>query len=246
LASRGYTGSIVFNWLGATTPLPRRAFKHMSQLGTRLLFYETPVVDFDEEDLIAYAERDDISTAETECNQAVNEFVVNFFKKNPPRSMLFSAISIPAPQLERIVKLANFLVKTRAEVIYERLDGNWKPVGVNPSEGPHKVINYFKEIARSHALIHERVGVDDDDIKQVRHIAISSTPSHLRPLLWELASKGELKTRRGVELCQVSDTTITERYSRELELLGVIRKPVHHAGLSFTYKLSQSLNWLLK
>src|SRR6185503_20814497 len=40
LASRGYSKAIVFNWLGATTPLPRKAFRIMNQLGTRLLFYE--------------------------------------------------------------------------------------------------------------------------------------------------------------------------------------------------------------
>jgi hypothetical protein len=94
LASLGYDRSIVFNWPGATTPLQRQEFKQMSQLGTRLLFYETPIVDFGEDDLIAYAERDDISTAEVECNQAVNEFVVNFFKRTPPRSLDFSSISM--------------------------------------------------------------------------------------------------------------------------------------------------------
>jgi hypothetical protein len=246
LASRGYDRSIVFNWLGATTPLPRRAFKQMSQLGTRLLFYETPVVDFDEEDLIAYAERDDISTAETECNQAVNDFVVNFFKRTPPRSLDFSSIAIHDQHLERIVKLANFLVKTRAEVIYERVGGNWTPVGVNPSEGPHKVINYLKEIARAHALIHERTQINDDDLSQIKHIVISSTPSHIRPLIWELADKGQLDTKRGVELCQVSDTTISERYSLELDLLGVIEIPIQCAGTLCVYKLKTSLGWLLK
>jgi hypothetical protein len=245
LASRGYSEAIVFNWLGATTPLPRKAFKMMSQLGTRLLFYETPVVDFKEDDLIAYAKRNDVSDAATKCNRAVNSFVVQFFKAYPCASVSFNSIAISDPQYEHIVKLAQFLVETRAEVVYERLDGSWQPVGVNPSEGPHKVINYFKEIACALALIHERSVVNDDDIAQIRHIAISSTPNHLRPLIWELAAKGQVSTKRGIELCQVSDTTISDRYSRELELLGVIEPLNGQTGVLKVYKLDKSLAWLI-
>ena len=129
---------------------------------------------------------------------------------------------------------------------YERENGSWLPVGVNPSEGPHKVINYFKEIACALALIHERRAVNDDDIAQIRHIAISSTPNHLRPLIWELAAKGEFTTKRGAVLCQMSDTTISERYSKELELLGIIEPPNSQSGALTIYKLDKSLAWIIK
>ncbi len=39
---RGVETAVVFNWLGATTPIPRQTHRLMSQLGTRLLFYEVP------------------------------------------------------------------------------------------------------------------------------------------------------------------------------------------------------------
>jgi len=246
LASRGYSEAIVFNWLGATTPLLRNAFKIMSQLGTRLLFYETPVIDFAEDDLIAYAKRNDVSDAAAKCNRAVNRFVIEFYRRHPHGSVSFNSISISDQRIERLVKLANFLVKARAEVVYERDNGTYKPVGVKPSEGPHKVINYFKEIACALALIHERRAVNEDDMAQVKHIAISSTPNHLQPLIWELAAKGEFTTKRGVELCQVSDTTISERYSKELELIGVIESPNSQSGAKTVYKLHKSLAWITK
>ena len=42
---RGYDRSIVFNWLGATTPLPPNTYRLMSQLGNRLLFFEMAAVE---------------------------------------------------------------------------------------------------------------------------------------------------------------------------------------------------------
>ena len=246
LASRGYSEAIVFNWLGATTPLPRKAFKTMNQLGTRLLFYETPVIDFEEDDLIAYAKRNDVSDAAAKCNRAVNRFVIEFYKRHPVGSVSFNSVAISDQRIARLVKLANFLVKARAEVVYERDNSTYKPVGVKPSEGPHKIINYFKEIACALALIHERTAVKDEDLAQIRHIAISSTPIHLRPLIWELATKGKFTTKRGAVLCQMSDTTISERYSKELELLGIIEPSHSRSGALTTYKLDKSLAWLIK
>jgi len=244
LASRGYGRPIVFNWLGATTPLSRSTFKLMSQLGTRLLFYETPVVEIKEDDLIAYAARDDISNVAKRCRQEVNRFVITFFTKHPPRTLPCNSVTISRAHIERIVKLADFLARTRAEVSYERIDNNYIPTGVSVPEGPYKLINYFKEIARSLALIHERDRVDESDIEQIRHIAISSTPSHIRPMLWELAAKGEVDTKRATELCQVSDTTINDRYSEELRLLGLIEDGSWQKGVTRVYKLHQSYAWL--
>lgn len=246
LASRGYARPIVFNWLGATTPLPRKAFKMMSQLGTRLLFYETPIVDFSERDLIAYALRNDSAVAADSCNREVNHFVIKFFGQRAPRSVGSDSVTIDDATLRQIVNLALFLVQTRAEVSYERRDRSWEPVAVHPSEGPHKVINYFMEIARAHAMISARGEVNEDDLSQIRHIAISSTPNHLRPMIWELATKGEVDTSTGAKLCHVSDTTISERYSKELELLGVVGALSTQAGKKTVYKLNSSLDWITK
>ena len=61
---RGYERNILFNWLGATTPLPRETHRLMSQLGTRLLFYEVPAVEPTERELLAYAKRNDSGQGE--------------------------------------------------------------------------------------------------------------------------------------------------------------------------------------
>src|SRR5262249_9723234 len=51
---RGYEENVVFNWIGATTPLKKDTHRLMYQLGTRLLFYEVPSVMPDEETLLRY------------------------------------------------------------------------------------------------------------------------------------------------------------------------------------------------
>ena len=56
---RGYDGPIVFNWLGATTPLPAATHRMMAQLGTRWLFYEVPSKEPREEELVEYCRPND-------------------------------------------------------------------------------------------------------------------------------------------------------------------------------------------
>ena len=66
----------------------------MNQLGTRLLFYETPIVDFKKDDLLAYAARNDVSQAAQQCNRAVNKFVIEFFKRYRIQSVPLGSLTI--------------------------------------------------------------------------------------------------------------------------------------------------------
>ena len=63
-------------------------------------------------------------------------------------------------------------------------------------EGPWKVIKYFKELARGHALLEERTEVNSSDLALVAHTALSSLPGHLRPMVAELRRAGTLDTAR--------------------------------------------------
>ena len=62
---RGYEGPILFNWVGATTPLPPSTHRLMSQLGTRLLFYDIPTLAPTELELFEYGKKDSANDAET-------------------------------------------------------------------------------------------------------------------------------------------------------------------------------------
>lgn len=217
---RGYSEPVLFNWIGATTPLPPATHRLMSQLGTRLLFYELPAIAPSEEQLIAYAKRDEADTAENECQRATNEFLMNFFGTFTVGSVPQNAITFSEQQLEELVRWARFLVAGRAEVHFEKKGTNWEPVAVMPPEGPWKVVQYFKDLARGHALVHHRADIDDSDLALVAEVALSSIPGNIRPIVRALRDANTLDTPMVEKLCRVTPPT-ARNYIKQLGLLGI-------------------------
>jgi hypothetical protein len=219
---RGYESPILFNWIGATTPLPRETHKIMYQLGTRLLFYEVPSKVPSEEELVKYAERDDASQGEVDCQKAVNAFLIEFFKQNPVGSVNPANIKIPKALLRLMTRWALLLSKVRAGLRYEKEGKEWKAVAANQPEGPYKLINYFKELARGHALIHGRTRVTAADEKVIAHVVLSCVPGHLRPILRALRKSASVTAPECEKLCGVTRPT-ARRYLEELNITGIVR-----------------------
>lgn len=218
---RGYEKPILFNWIGATTPLPRETHHIMYQLGTRLLFYEVPSVPPNDEELLRYAERDDVSQAEVECQAAVNDFLADFFKQHPVGSVAVDTVELPTEILDDVIKWARFLIIVRAGVKNEKVDGEWEAVGPNHPEGPYKIIGYFKDLMRGHALVHGRSEATVEDLELAMHVAISSVPGYLRPILRALQKSGTVSSASVRSACGVSHPT-ARRYLRELEVMGIV------------------------
>src|SRR5438309_1610364 len=68
--TRGYEGNFVFNWLGATTPVPAKTDAIMAQLGNRLLRYEIVGNEQSEEELMEFTMSSDPGRTEEECRKA--------------------------------------------------------------------------------------------------------------------------------------------------------------------------------
>ena len=215
---RGYDRPLLFNWIGATTPLPASTHRMMAQLGTRLLFFEVPAIPPTEDELLAYALREESGTAENECQAAVNRFLEDFFSRHPVGSVDANDVPISTERLRTMVRWANLLVHGRAEVKFDEDSG--EAVAVGTPEGPFKVILYFKDLARGHALIDGRTEVTDDDIDLIGEVALSSLPGHLRPIVRELRRTGTADSTTCTKLCQCSRPTV-RKYFRELTLLGI-------------------------
>jgi hypothetical protein len=243
--TRGYKEAIIFNWLGATTPLPAKTHRLISQLGTRLLFFEVPVSEPTEEELLNYAQKNDAGAAEVECATTVNTFLMEFFDKHPKGSINQDSFSFPDDLLRRLVKWAMFLVKARSEVKYDKSDDEWEPIATLPPEGAWKVINYFKEIAMGHALINGRRVINELDLELVTHVAISSVPGHLRNVIKQLRINDSLTSTLGEQLCAVSRPTI-RKYFRELEILGIVglTHGDDFANEPHVVKLTSKYQWL--
>lgn len=218
---RGYEQSIIFNWIGCTTPFPAATHRMMSQLGTRLLFYELPLLTPTEDELMAYARSNGAGKAEQECQLAVEEFLIEFFEGLPVGTVPVKDFTFPEDLLLQLVRWAQFLVRGRAEVKWEKRGTNYEPVAAMSPEGPHKVINYFKELAYGHAMIHERGRIQESDLELVAHVSISSIPGHLRPIVRELTRRDKVYTAQCVQLCRVSGPT-ARHYMQELSLLGIV------------------------
>jgi hypothetical protein len=245
MGSRGYKESIIFNWIGATTPLPPKTHRMMSQLGTRILFYEVAGIEPTEEELMAYAEKGDVGKAEVESNLAVTGFLVDFFKRNGVGKIDPESITFPKELLSQLVKWARFLVKARSEIRYDKDLNEWEPIAALPPEGAWKVINYFKELAIGHALIHDRKEITQPDLDLVAHVAISSVPGHLRPIVKELRRADSIDCNRGERICARSRPTI-RKYFKELELLGIVQlvKGSVQSNEAATVKLVEDYLWL--
>jgi hypothetical protein len=243
--TRGYKEPIVFNWLGATTPLKAQIHRLMSQLGTRLLFFEVPVSEPTDAELLLYAKTNEAGAAESECNLAVNNFLMEFFERHPKSSIDPDSILFPDDLMEQLVRWARFLVKARSEVKYDREVKEWEPIAALQSEGPWKVINYFKELAMGHALIHGRRKINESDLELVAHVALSSVPGHLRNVVKQLRIHNKLESPLGEKLCAVSRPTI-RKYFRELEILGIVTLTDgdDYAGTPHVVTLTTEYQWL--
>jgi len=246
---RGYDRPIIFNWLGATTPLPPGTYRLMSQLGNRILFFEIDAPAPHQDDLLAFAKSDTGSQAETDCQKVVNDLLAGFFLDHPIGSVAPGSIKIPDHLSEQLVQWASLLVKGRAEIKSERAFAGaaWEPVAALPAEVPYRVIEYFKELARGHALIQGRAEVNEDDLELVAHVAISSIPGHLRPLVRELRETGSVTTADCKRACRVSSPT-ARRYLKELSVLGIgkLTKGETNENSQDVIRLSRDFAWLFQ
>ena len=241
---RGYQRDIMFNWIGATTPFPPSVHRMMSQLGTRLLFYEVPSIPPTEDELVAYAKAEQASSAEIDCQRAVETFLLDFFTVSPVGSVPPESIRISEAQYRELARWAQFLVAARAEILSERSGSNWMPVAAMPPEGSWKVVTYFKDLVRGHALVSGRDCVNDSDIHLVADIAISSIPGHLRPLVRAL-QRGNVNTAQAARLCRVTAPT-ARNYLKQLDLLGLVKlkEGSRQTNAPDTATLAIALGWM--
>jgi hypothetical protein len=242
---RGYLTDIVFNWLGATTPLKRRTHQLMYQLGTRLLFFEVPTLVLNDNQLTQYVLRDDASQGEMECRAAVNAFLLAFFREFPIGTIPQEWIEITPERAEQIAHWARFLTHGRRGIEYEREGRDYVPIAAGTPEGAFKIVDYFKLLARGHAFLHERFEVNEEDIEIVSHVAISSIPGYLRPIVLKLRRDGQITSTECARACSVTQPT-ARKYLLEASLLGLgeLRKGNESQNTPDILRLANAFRWL--
>ena len=194
---RGYKRKILFNWLGASTPIPRSVYQMMSQLGNRILFFEMLADHPSESELIAYVKSDETSKGQDDCQMAMNDLLNAFFTVYPVGTVALETVQIPSNSAIALARWASLLAHGRAQTKTEKLENAEIFTRSEPPESPYRIVEYFKDLARGHALMMGRSEISHEEIGLIAHVAISSIPRHIRPL-FENSSNQELSTRQSV------------------------------------------------
>jgi hypothetical protein len=216
---RGYTGKEYrFNFIGATTPLNPRAWRIMSDVGSRVLFHEIQGqsdMDAVMDDVIGGSEY-------TEKVARCRELIQKFLRQLWERFGGFAGVKWSSGADGHTKSLLRYLTRL---IQYGRADlGN--DGGVN-REGAHRIADSLYAIARGHALLNGRDSLTVEDFSVCARIALSTIPEKRRRMLRELLNPtngGRLSSRQAETSASVSRPTAHDRME-ELATLGL-------AGLS--------------
>lgn len=217
---RGYSEPINFQWLGATTPLSPEVLGVMATLGPRIVFYDADRPKQSTDALVQYAQGTGQDKAKAECQAAVRDFLFTLYKQHPRRSLESSHLTIDTSLIREVVLWAQVLIQLRAAVGHEGFgDEACTTVAV---EHPERVLGILKNIALGSALAHGRTEVNDYDVGQVAHIAMSSgVPTRQKVFRALLGLGGTATTPEIQEATHLSAPPI-RRHARELQAVGLV------------------------
>jgi hypothetical protein len=245
---RGYEGSYVFNWLGATTPIPAKTDAIMAQLGNRILRYEIVGTEPSEEDLMKFAEKFEPEAQEERCQDVANEFLTAHFVWCPPRSIDPESIAMDSHLLLEIVRLAKLIAHGRIEVNrippafgFSSTEEEFIP---SKAEGPFRIILYLRTIAQALALVEGRNEVSTEDVEIIRLIAFSTINFTRREVLREVLFAGGILTSNMLEnRLGVSRPTARSRM-REFAATGIVTWSQSDGNRGDSITLANEWKWL--
>lgn len=222
---RGYRGDFLFCWLGATTPFNKKVWKVMSQLGSRLFFL---VMDHTEaitlEELIQPTQVP-YATKLTECRDVVHEFISQLMETyGGVRGVNWDQKAEVPTLKEWIGQCAMLLAKMRSEPSRVITSSNKEEEYTQgSSEAPYRAYAVLYNLARGHALVHERTYLTWEDLPLVAQVTVSTMPPPCGRIFEALVGKedGQLSRAEVQAVLQVasSDTAIT--VMRDLHRFGV-------------------------
>jgi hypothetical protein len=221
--TRGYEGEYVFNWLGATTPIPTKTDQVMAQLGNRLLRYEFLGEQPTEEELLAFLEGSSHAEQERQLRTLMNQFLENFFRDTPVSSVNAENITMEQELKLELIRLASLLSQARVEIItHESNDSSELELEAGAAEGPFRIVLLLKQLAQGLALAFGRREVQRSDMQTLRHIAISSIPVNRRRVLKALIANGNSVDSGGLEKALRLSRPTVRKYMQELAATGIV------------------------
>ena len=204
----GEKGDFRFVWLGATTMLEEAAWRTMSQLGARFLFYPAPRLgEVDRLSDAAY------SVAIRECSDAILNYTNVVFPKDVNRIGTLPWPRIPAriereksAYAERIA--AAQTVTTLGEAL-ERPDQN-------------HFAHRLSLLLHGRAIAHERTEVNEEDLRAITPVVARSAPGIRSKVL--LAIYAGAETIRDIQILVQEHLPTVQNTVYRMEKAGVLKK----------------------
>jgi len=215
---RGYTGRLIFSWLGATTPLPYRVWEALNRLGSRFVFLNMGEQVSSKDGLVGMLREGDLGGKVDNCSAVIREFMEALWKLHGGTgNVKWDTKADDKNLLIEISKMAIDVVNWRGIIQREDETGHNPPL----IESPQRLVSTLYYIAQGCALIYGRTQLALADLKIVRAIAYSSMPQDRRLIREALLVRGFL-TSEEVEGTIGCSRPTAHKVMGELKALGLV------------------------
>lgn len=245
---RRVRGDYLFAWLGCTTPLEKKVWKVMAQLGSRLFFL---VLQHDQEvgldelinplNPIPYAKR------RAECRQAVHEFIACLFDEHGGvRGVEWDGPADETPIKKWIGRCAMLLAKMRSEPARVKASNNGEEEYQPGSEEvPYRAYAVLYNLARGHALVHGRTHLAWEDLPLIAEVTLSTMPPQYGQVFRVLVDKADhtLTSSEVQRALQVSSPNTAKNTMEHLEKLGIMEYIQPGKGQTSSLKFDEDWAW---
>jgi hypothetical protein len=193
---RGYSGKMMFTWVGAAVDIPHKVHKLLGTLGPKLYFLRLPVQGKTEEGYLDQIKNDNFNTRVGEAKEALFDYL-KWFEIIPDTAIDNKTSLLKVPwNSEKNDKLAQRYIVRLARLL-AHLRGVAPTWNSNDSQGsnyaytlptieePDRAIQQLTNLARGHALSQGRISIALDDVPMIIKIVLS-TASKERVTIFDL------------------------------------------------------------
>jgi hypothetical protein len=232
---RGYTGQMMFVWVGAAVDIPRKVHKYLSTLGPKLYFLRLPkeVYNNPEEEYLKQIKGVDFGRKASAINVALFDYL-KWFELCPfaevekisglPK-IVWDRTNDNEESIRYIIRLARLLAHLRGSVPTwdtSHSQGSEYAYGIATIEEPSRAITQLMNLAKGHAISRGRNYITKEDVTIIIKVVLS-TASIERVAVFDLllAHSGELQTTTIIDSLNVTSPT-ANRTMTEFKAIGLV------------------------
>jgi hypothetical protein len=252
---RGYSGEMIFSWIGAAVDIPHKVYKLLGTLGPKVYFFRPRIIQKTEEEYVEQTKKGDFGKKIAEIKQTLLDYLqwfeigpgLSIDKENGLVKMAWNSERDDEIAITYIVRLARLLAHLRG------VAPTWNTYGTQGSdysytlpsiEEPDRAMQQLTNLARGHALSQGRNYITLDDIPIVINVVLS-TASKERVTIFDLllAHNGTLTTTEISKSLSISAPT-ARRTMLELCVLRLVDN-IDDTDSVRQISLKPEINWVM-